>query len=103
MTGGTFPSWAVRGAKCICVKVGNWDQISGSDEDRPSLHPVLDGIYTIDSLDMQDGYCAAAFLECEFGDFYWLERFRPLVTRTIEQDISEHFKRYLDHPEHEPA
>ena len=93
------PQWPSVGMKCKCVS-RQWHFYSGERE------PVIGSIYTVRTIDFDEGEYwlrfvelvnapqdyAQGFLECDWR----ASCFRPLVTRTVEQDISEHFKPLLD-------
>ena len=90
-----IPSWAVKGARVVCVS-DYWD----SHLDAMDLpNPVRGEIYVIDSVDKDEnatggiGVYLVGFPE---DAFYSLENFRPV--KTIEDDISEHFAVYLKTP-----
>lgn len=87
---GTIPSWVRRGQKVTCIKVGGWDQVGGPDDARETSHPVLDGIYTIALVDPNwpGGLVMATFDECHPADFYWIDRFRPLIAGSLSADIA---------------
>lgn len=98
-----IPSWAVRGAKVVCVNVGPATSISVY-----SAMPGKGQIYTIRRVNANfsfwDGSYPAVWLdevvrdESLYGpdaDFpFGLWRFRPLVTRSQDQDI-EQFRKLL--------
>jgi len=101
--------WAKPGVKCVCIDAGD------HDVGRPSPL-VLGSVYTICSLvnwprDKTSGRLGwsqfGLVLEEVRNPYAWIdgafavERFRPIVTRTQEQDL-EHFTPLLNSVE-EPA
>ena len=97
MTG--IPSWARKGAKVVYL--GRAAPVAS-----PRHHPLSKGsVYTVRSalLHPETGSVGLLLdevrnmlhprLRLELG--YSVKRFRPLVTRTQEQDISEHFSGFL--------
>jgi hypothetical protein len=85
---GGIPSWAVRGAKVVCIKVGAWSPSDGLDDEAKN-HPILDGIYTIDmAVTDERGEPFITLDEFWPFDLYALASFRPLVTRSAEEDLA---------------
>lgn len=86
----SIPSWAVRGAKVVCIND------HGYRTEWPGAYPVKGGVYTIDGADLR--HPDAIFLE-ECGPVDGLTcswsatRFRPLVTE--KDDLATHFEQYL--------
>lgn len=96
------PSWAVKGAKVVCVDAG-WDTES----------PVLSegAVYEIERVFANNGpasdrYATVPWVvilrgvrnphaQLHHEGAFALDRFRPPVTRTQEQDIAEHFSGFL--------
>lgn len=93
------PSWAVKGAKVVYL---------GRSAPGASIHhhPLSKGcVYTVRSVLVHPETGSVGLLldgvrnilhprlRLELG--YSVKRFRPLVTRTQEQDISEHFSGFL--------
>lgn len=91
-----IPSWAVPGAKVVCV-----DASKGEISNASRL--VVDGVYTL--TDVTDEFREPACRVRENPSFHWefirLSRFRPLVTRTQEEDVAAF--RHLLHDNKEPA
>jgi hypothetical protein len=78
------PSWAIPGAKVVCVNA------NGSDGCL-----IVGGIYVIDCV-------RTPFIEiCGVGEGesfrgLWPDRFRPLTKSTQEQDLDDYFRPILD-------
>lgn len=86
----SIPSWAKVGAKVVCVD-DSYDCTGAGKE------PLITAgtVYTVESI--SDPYIRLLEVEGAFsryGGYRW-RRFRPLVTRSQEQDIAEHFARHL--------
>jgi hypothetical protein len=77
-------SWATPGVKCVCIN-GRWrDRKSGKRDDPPSGGPI----FTVVSVCAIDGIVFIG-LWGDVLDHWWaVDGFRPLVTRTEEQDIA---------------
>lgn len=98
---GSIPSWAVPGAKVVCV-----DASDGPEDASFGQTPVMveGGIYTLSAVTREFGPTAVqvkelpAILTGLDGDEYetWmkLSRFRPLITKSLEQD-STMFRKLL--------
>lgn len=94
-----IPSWAVRGAKVVCIEA---DWIPDEQPLMPPRLPCLHEVLTIaDIVDVGD--CWLAFDEIAGDWFFHVDSFRPLVTRSQEQDIAEHFEHHLRAPVRETA
>ncbi len=106
----SVPSWAVPGAKVVCVDADSPAKGVRSREGRGwgvGENPVEGQVYIVSSawLD-REGIAVAEFFglvrsneSCRQWDEhlgYGLWRFRPLVTRSQEQDIAEHFSHHRD-------
>jgi hypothetical protein len=92
----SVPSWAVRGAKVVCVD-DDWtcDEI---DTDLPD--PVRGETYTIEGVDTDDDIDfegGAGLYLAGFPDdaFYTIRNFRPLVTTKSEAEDLAHFRHHL--------
>jgi hypothetical protein len=89
-------SWARPGVKCVCIDA----------KPRPGTEwrgdaPTLNAVYTIRSIFVGPyGGLSASFVELERSDSskanypgqlvgYYIERFSPLVTKTLAQDIAK--------------
>lgn len=97
-----IPSWCRVGAQCVCVN-DDWSDLiyQRSGLTPPHRVPMLNEVLTIASVSPAPGYMAKYNLTMpapalEFigleGAGYSAWNFRPLITRTQEQDIEEHFK-----------
>lgn len=97
----TIPSWAVRGAKVVCINATSGQGAWINDA------PTVGAIYTVKRAFINHVGRAALHLEelarspsaCKrFGTEvgYRADRFRPLVT--LSSDIAEHFEHLLDVP-----
>lgn len=85
----SIPSWARVGAKVVCVD-------AGPGPVRHSVAPLVKGtLYTIASTEWGSVIEAPIIRIVESRGRFGLFRFRPLVTRTQEQDISAYFKPLL--------
>lgn len=75
--------WAKPGVKCQCINA-DWQNVSGT-----SVAPLaqLGHIYTIRDTEMRLGRLCLCFMELPPDHGYQATSFRPLVTRTQEQDV----------------
>lgn len=76
-------SWAVPGAKVVCIKRGDWVVVvKGVSYD--TVKPVYGEICTIEEVDGENLVLRG------YGEFYRISRFRPLTksTKTQEEDIA---------------
>lgn len=98
-----IPSWAVPGAKVVCIKAGVTVRNTGL------ANPIAGRIYTISRAFIvprashpsmvKDAACVE-LIECP-GIANGITLFRPLVTRTQEEDVAAF--RHLLHDNKEPA
>lgn len=96
------PVWAVRGAKVVCIADG-WDGPDNyPDVAPPAFAPAKGVLLTIDGTDA-DTFLFFKELPRTYetplgmGRVSWpIESFRPVVTRTQEQDFAL-FRPILDH------
>lgn len=89
-------AWAKPGVKCVCVD----DEPRAGTEWRGD-RPTVGAIYTIRSIFCGPaGGLSASFFELERSNSskadypgqlvgYYLDRFRPIVTKTQEQDVAK--------------
>ena len=105
------PAWARVGARCVCVRLGKRRAIEA--ETMPALGQLL----TIRDVVCIGGEWALRFAEIVNAPrpyvtplgllivelAFDIPRFRPLVTRTQQQDIAEHFAGHLRAPVRQPA
>jgi hypothetical protein len=103
------PSWAVKGAKVVCVNDDpHLDPDYDNDESEWVVVATADDIkeghiYTIRwvGADFDGALCVwleeivRPALGAPNEPGYYIDRFRPLVTRSLEQDISHHFRHHL--------
>lgn len=89
-------SWAKVGAKCVCVEPGDWDNINGDDLSGPSLGEIC----TIISVSADDVDIWVTLAEYSRNDEFRSEAFRPIVTKTQEQDIEMFLRIANDTPFH---
>jgi hypothetical protein len=79
-------AWAKPGVKCVCVNLG-----PNVDGKLPN-GLVLNGVYTIRSIDLRhpNGLVGVHLVERQSASSYgyWLDRFRPLITRSQEDDVA---------------
>lgn len=75
----------------VCIKLGGWNRVAGEEDDRETRHPILDGVYTIALIDPEapGGYVMVTFDECHPEDFYWIDRFRPLISGSLHEDVAQ--------------
>lgn len=106
----TIPSWAVKGAKVICIQtMPHGMRIAGA------VYPELNQIYTIrkvvlctigknagrPSLLLEEVVNVTSINPLAFGvdsdreASMPIDAFRPLITRSLEQDIFVHFSQHL--------
>lgn len=98
---GGLPSWATRGRKVVCIKVGT----GGFGHE---VRPALNGVYTIREIVTREG------ADCNFGlrfaeirnkpDNYFEgfmefvfrgDRFRPVVPQKTEAEDTAYFRQFL--------
>ena len=89
----TIPSWAKVGAKAVFVGAPDTGAC-------PGQMPVIGRVYTISRVQDVAGGAIVALRELPLFDQNGeigirLRFFRPLVTRSQEQDIAEHFAHHL--------
>jgi hypothetical protein len=107
----TIPSWCRVGAKVVCVRDG-WDRHEVVDPRGQLTYAKQGGVYTIREIVIRAAGTGLLLAEVrnpisEAGSGAGMEVafdvrcFRPVVDRSKEQDISEHFKPLLnvDHRE----
>lgn len=96
----SIPSWAVKGAKVVCVD--DTAAVRWADGEAPVLGAIytidrvrvlLSGTVVLDLVELRRHPISIAHHSGQCG--YGIRRFRPLVTRTAEQDVSEHFAHHL--------
>lgn len=76
-------AWAKPGVKCVCVRRSSFSDFQPGPR-----------VYTIKAVFGDGGRLHATFMEQASGGEL-LERFRPIVTRSQEQDVSL-FTHHLD-------
>jgi hypothetical protein len=92
MSGG-IPSWAVSGAKVVCIRAADW--LGHLRAEIPG--PRKDEVLTITAVGLHEGVAYLGFAEHANGRHgYHIDSFRPL--RTAEQDVSEFFLHHLTTP-----
>lgn len=89
--------WAVPGARMVCIKEDKWALIGDGEEGEgiDDVGPKSKEICTIDRVDPvpYDGEIFVFIVG--YGDKYGLRGFRPLITKTEDQDIAL-FDHYLN-------
>lgn len=98
-----IPAWAVPGAKVVCIRTmtrrnGGPVPVVGQTYvvRHPHVSPFGDAVIGLEEIvDPLANYKLAPGL----GPFWLVEWFRPLVTRSQEQDIATHFRDLLRQPE----
>lgn len=96
------PPWAVVGARVVCI--------NAAKEGIGSLHNLTEGTtYTISWVGIRTDVGAPTWSihvaelrhwfqsnpELLVVSGYSVARFRPLIEKTVEQDVSEHFRTFL--------
>ena len=85
------PSWAVKGAKVVCIKREPWTLIYGTSH---GPDPAYGDVVTIEATSAFGKFVMLELVG--FFDLYGVDSFRPL--HTIETDIEAHFKALLNVP-----
>lgn len=105
----TSYAWAVPGTKVICIWRQPWITRRRVNAAEYGIAvPEYRRIYTIRDVEMFDGGLGLRFVEIDNRGrtareaAFMVERFRPFVTRTIEQDVAI-FAPLLNTPEHADA
>lgn len=79
--------WAMPGVKCVCIHEG---PLPESQPLEPGFWtPVRGEIYTISRIEHHPRGLGLVLKECPTGETqcFSVRRFRPLITRTQEQDM----------------
>lgn len=91
-------SWVVVGAKCVCVdsdipfKPGHEDEIVAD--------PVKGEIYTVGHVEVdEEGRVWISLLELPEDDLFEFFHFRPIITKTQEEDVSMFLELLQKHEE----
>lgn len=81
----SIPSWAVSGAKVICIAT-----LWFSPPEPGYTNPAIGDILTIRDLNFsrKRQKWGASFTEKYIDDIYGLDYFRPLITKTAEEDAA---------------
>lgn len=84
-------TWARVGVKCVCIKRGEWVNRAPSclEDKRPAYNEVCQ-VTEIEIRNERVMLRLAGYL-----DLYYVGRFRPLVTRTQDEDVAL-FTHHLD-------
>jgi len=82
MTG--IPSWAVLGAKVVCIKKGVWFNNISELKSGPEFRKIYEIIKTGYSSSGKPFICVNGFVGIMFNP----SRFRPLVSKSQEQDVA---------------
>jgi len=92
-----IPSWAVPGARVVCVDA-KWSSEPPADPLRLGLVYTIESAYIWDAMIGAQVVVRLVEIDHPFlpGFGYLLDRFRPVVTRSLEQDVAE-FRKLLDH------
>lgn len=89
-----IPSWAIKGAKVVCIS-DDWRL----NDALPIRVPTVREVFTIEFVALDsDGVLLGLVEYPAEADGFWcfeVENFAPLVTRSQEQDIAEHFAGHL--------
>jgi hypothetical protein len=76
-------SWARPGVKCVCIKQGAW---VGTFTDVVGVGPSFNEICVVVAVARILG---EKYLQLDgFPTYYSASRFRPLITKTQEQDVA---------------
>lgn len=94
-------SWAKVGAKCVCIDASGRDGVwlDGEAPIEGNTYTVRrafvdsSGNFVIDFLELKRATNSILWLGYDTG--YFVDRFRPIVTRSIEQDV-QMFKRIAE-------
>lgn len=81
-------SWAVPGARCVCVKEG---RLPFSSSLTPSWSPVVGDEYTVVEVNWVNGREGLVLAEQPDRSWaFWIGRFRPFTksTKTQEEDVA---------------
>lgn len=85
----TIPSWAVPGAKVVCVKATPWvaANYNAMNEDGVYRRPRFGDVVTICAVvSLPDGYWLT-FIEHDELDAFAVRHFRPVVADDIEATL----------------
>lgn len=80
-----IPSWCVKGQKVACIK-DDWFPVDGK-ADNKTTHPKIKEIYTINKVSVFSNTVYLVFKECFPYDEYTYDCFKPVVSKTQEQDV----------------
>lgn len=88
----SVPSWAKPGVKCVCVNNDGWYR-----DGTPFESDVrLNGVYTIvEVITDSRGHVGISLWGQPLGEYYNVTQFRPLITKSQEQDVAL-FRHHLD-------
>jgi hypothetical protein len=96
-------AWARPGVKCVCIKRDQWKNLQQGE-----VPPRFGQELTIRSVELVDGILGLMFVEIVnqpqkydegFSECCWdVLNFRPLITRTQEQDVALFRKIVADAP-----
>lgn len=87
----SIPSWAVKGAKVVCIKRDSWVLVEGRDTDHK---PGYGDICTIKAVVTTAHFVCLTLVG--YGQHkFRISRFRPLVSKTQEDDLKAHFAHHL--------
>lgn len=96
-----IPAWALKGAEVTCISAnGQWVAPDGSSPVRP---PVKGGVYVIVEADLVDGLCFLSLQDCEPEETFSVRNFAPVLRRSQERGIAQHFSDLLTTDVREPG
>lgn len=81
-----LPSWVRKGVKVICIR--DFREARTVDDLGYTSLPTRGDVYTIVTTIHAYGQIGIVLAEFEPDHYFDLRGFRPLVTRTLEQDLS---------------
>lgn len=77
--------WAKPGVKCTCIS--DWGRWAGPEGEAPKAPPIKGRVYTIRETETRDGLLFLVLVECDPEEMFGVKNFRPVVSRTQEQDL----------------
>lgn len=89
----SVPAWAVRGAKCVCVKREAWRPLEHFE--RAPCVPVYGDIYTVRQVVSLEGGVYLALDQVAGPYCFAVCNFRPLVDDQAQERDVAHFRHHL--------
>lgn len=84
-------AWARPGVKCVCIHTGPWilrEEADPGAEIGPDVHPDTGEVCTIAGVRLRRSGVIALLIDGYGSNEYAVHHFRPLITRTQEQDVA---------------